>query len=209
MKPLLFYLVFLNFTGCAFQTNRSNQEGIQIDSQVSVYIEPEARGLFSEAELDAKNRKIGLATAKFDAIRKKWPQSKAAEIAFFRIANLSYSAGNYERASREFDAFLRRYPTSSFGFDVRYHLAASQYHLRRYAQAKETMRGLSRDQVLRQGSKRALTFFQLQALNAQAQGDNLGAVLAHSQQLSLTEEAESKKNDSREDRFFARRNQRR
>lgn len=193
MKNLLLIFIGLGVFGCAFQGSRTERDGIQLDSQVSVYIEPEARGLFSEAEQDSRMRKVGQAIAKFDIIRKRWPASKAAEISFFRIANLLYSSGDYDRSIREFENFLRRYPNSSFSFDARYHLAAAQYQRGKYSQAKATLQSVSRDQIFKQGSKRALTFFQLQALNAQAQGDSLGSVIALSQQLSLTSDGASKK----------------
>lgn len=193
MKNLFLIFISIGFLGCAFQGSRSDREGIQLDSQVSVYIEPEARSLFSEAEQDARFRKVGQAIAKYDIIRRRWPTSKAAEISFFRIANLLYSSGDYERSIREFESFLKRYPSSSFSFDARYHLAAAHYQRRSYSKAKAALQSITRDQVFRQGSKRALAFFQLQALNAQAQEDSFGAIIALSQQISLVADGNSKK----------------
>lgn len=195
MKRYFALFIMMNLSSCAFQPGRSNREDRgSFDSRVSFYIEPEAKGLFSEAEQDTKMRKNGQAIAKFDIVRKRWPSSKAAEVSSFRIASLYYSMRDYVRASKEFQSFLKRYSVSSFDFDARYHLAASQYQLGQNIQAGETLRALGRDQILRQGQKRALTYYQLRAINAQAQGDHVEAILSYSYQAPLLEGLAEKSN---------------
>lgn len=179
------FLIGLCLWGCAVKPAKTELSGAKIEPSVSVFIEPEAKPTFLQAEKDLQNRNFSAANAKFETIRNRWPRSKAAELSQYRIASILYSKGEYSKAAFEFESFVKKYPLSSFSFDAHYNLAASQYQLGQYDKAQLTFNKIKKDEIRRQGSKRAITFYQLQALNAVAQSDDKTAALAYSNQLAL------------------------
>lgn len=186
-------ILSLFLDGCAVKQSKADSAGIRLESNVAVYIEPEAKSLFLQAEKDFQSRNYSSAIAKYQAIRNRWPKSKAAEMSHYRMACGYYYQEEFSKAAYEFDQFLKKNPFSSFAFDSHYNLAAAQYQLGQYDKAKETLERVKKDDVRKQGSKRALTFFQLQALNATAQSDFKVAVLASSHQIPFTSDATAKK----------------
>ncbi|MFM8269632.1 MAG: penicillin-binding protein activator [Pseudomonadota bacterium] len=178
-------LIGFCLVGCAVKSAKTELGTVKIEPAVSVFIEPEAKSLFLQAEKDLQNRNYVAATTKFQNIRNRWPRSKAAEVSHYRVASLFYSRGEYSKSVFEFDSFIKKYPLSPFAFDAHYNLAASEYQLNQYDKAQVTLNRLKKEEVRRQGNKRALTFYQLQALNATSQSDDKTAILAYSNQLAL------------------------
>lgn len=185
-------LICLLIMGCAVKSAKTEWSGSKMESNVSVFIEPEAKPLFLQGERDLRNKNYSGAITKFQTIRSRWPKSKAAELAHYRIASAYYTRGEYSQAGLEFESFIKKYPLSIFSFDVSYNLAACQYQLGLHDKVQITLNGIKKDEIRRQGSKRAITFYQLQALNAVAQSDDKGAVLAYSNQLSLISDEANK-----------------
>lgn len=171
--------------GCAVKPAKTELSALKVEPAVAVYIEPETKSLFLQAEKDLQTRNYNAALSKFQTVRNRWPNSKAAELSQYRIASVFYSKGEYSKAGLEFDNFIKKYPLSNFLFDAQYNLGACQYQLGQYDKSQLTLNKLKREDIRRQGNKRALTVYQLQALNAVAQSDDKGAVLAYSNQLAL------------------------
>ena len=194
MKFLEWIFVGLLICGCAVKQSKVDPQGIRMDSNVSVYIESEARGLFLQAEKDFQARNYPQSLSRYQQIRAKLPKSKAAEISHYRIGSIYYYQEEYSKSAFEFDQFLKKYPLSSFYFDAVYNLSASQYQLNQYDKVKQNLERLKRDDIRRQGAKRALTYFQLQALNALAQSDYRTAALASSHQVPFISDEANKRN---------------
>ena len=171
--------------GCAVKPAKPEISGLKGEPAVSFFIEPETKSLFLQAEKDLQNRNYSSALSKFQTVRSRWPRSKAAELSQYRIASLFYTKGEYSKAGLEFESFIKKYPLSNFSFDAHYNLGACQYQLGQHDKSQLTLNRLKKDEIRRQGNKRAITFYQLQALNANAQSDDRGAVLAYSNQLAL------------------------
>ena len=171
--------------GCAVKPAKPELGSLKGEPAVSVFIEPETKSLFLQAEKDLQNRNYSSALSKFQTVRSRWPRSKAAELSQYRIASLFYTKGEYSKAGLEFESFTKKYPLSNFSFDAHYNLGACQYQLGQYDKSQLTLSKLKKDEIRRQGNKRAITFYQLQALNANAQSDDRGAILAYSNQLAL------------------------
>lgn len=193
MKSLLMLGLFAGLLGCAVKQAKVDPQGIRMDSSISVFIEPEAKGVFVQAEKDFQARNYSQALSRYQVIRSKYPSTKAAEISQYRTGSIYYYQEEYSKAALEFDQFLRKHPISSFAFDALYNLAASQYQLGQHDKVKQTLERIKRDEVRRQGAKRAMTYFQLQALNALAQSDYRTASLASSNQIPFVADESSKK----------------
>ncbi|NBV50336.1 outer membrane protein assembly factor BamD, partial [bacterium] len=184
---------FLLIVGCAVKSARPDTTGVKIETNVSVFIEPEAKGAFLQAEKEFQSKNYEKAIVKYQGIRNRWPSSKAAELSHYRVASVYYMEGEYSKAALEFETFSRKYPLSSFTFDVQYNLAASQYQLGQYDKVRATLDRVKKDDIKKQGAKRTITFYQLVALNAAAQSDHKRATLAYSHQLALVADPNAQK----------------
>ena len=186
------FLIASLVLGCAVKPAKTEWADTKMESNVSVFIEPEAKPLFLQGEKELQNRNYSGAIGKFQAVRNRWPRSKAAELAHYRIASALYAKGDFSKAGLEFEGFTKKHPMSSFSFDVLYNLAACQYQLGQYDKVQNTLNRVKKEEIRKQGNKRAVTFYQLQALNAAAQSDDKNAVFAYASQLSFISDESGK-----------------
>lgn len=176
-------LVFLALIGCAVKPTKTDLSSSKIDPNMAVFVEPEAKPLFQQGEKEFQRKKYSEAILKFQAVRTKWPASKAAELAHYRIASSWYYKNDYSKAAQEFETFIKKHPISVFSFDAFYNWAASLYQLGSHERVKQILSRVRQEEIRKQGAKRAITFYQLEAINFEALSDFRGASLAYSNQL--------------------------
>lgn len=193
MTRVLLTLTLLMLLGCAIKRPKQDLSGVRMDANVAVYIEPEAKSTYLQAEKEFQNKNFDQALSLFQTVRTRWSKGKAAELSSYRIASILYYKEDYAKAAREFESFSRKYPVSAFAFDSNYNLAACEYQLGRYERSQQILERLKKEDIRKQGSKRAVTFYQLQALNAVAQQNNRLAVLAYSNQMAFISDEKGKR----------------
>ena len=79
-----------------------------------------APALFLLADLATDDGRDSDARAGFSAVAKRFPTSGLAPAALFRVATISYVAGGFDVAAREFDRLVERYPRSTDASAARY-----------------------------------------------------------------------------------------
>jgi len=192
-KIFLSFVGFLVLGGCAVKPTKTDLSSNKIDPNMAVFVEPEAKPLFQQGEKEFQKKRYSEALVKFQAVRSKWPKSKAAELAHYRIASSWYYKGDYIKASQEFESFLKKHPISVFAFDASYNWAASLYQLGSYERVKQILGRVRQEEIRKQGAKRSITFYQLEAINLEALSDFRGASIAYSHQLAYVSDENGKK----------------
>lgn len=155
------------------------------DSLKSGQVEPRARNLFLEGERYYRAKNYKAAANTYRKVVQRFPKTRAAAFAGYRLGTLFYHVGQYAKASLEFRRHLQQHPTSSLRFDVTYNLAASEFQLGNYAQTEKILSELSPQEIRSQGNARAEFVYDLSGQAAQALGHHRFAIVSKAASLQL------------------------
>lgn len=177
-------VMVLWLSGCA--STKTQPQGLgAADTPKTQKIEPEARHLYFQAERAFSAKNLDEAKRLFLQVKAKFPRGKAAMMSTYRLGTIHYYQEDYPSASREFEAYLQRYPASDLSFDVAYNLAAAEFQQGHYERAYSVLQRLKPSEVHSQGPRRAEVVYQLTAQAASALGNHSAAVAAYANQMQL------------------------
>ncbi len=179
-------LACLLLVGCAtprrLERDNMGPAGVNFKNQK---VEPEARTLFFQGERLFNARNFDQARQVYSTVKQKYPKGRAAMLSSYRLGTIYYYREEYQAASREFEAFLSRYPQSELSFDVNYNLAAAEYQQGNYEKAYTLLSKYRMDEIQSQGPRRAEVIFQLMAQSAGALGNHPAVIQAYASQMQL------------------------
>ncbi len=189
IQKVLFAALVFSIVRCASvpapsaQENPTSQEDTAFKTAA---IEPAAaRPLFAQAEKAYKARKLKPAADAYRAIKARFPNSLASQLASFRLGMVFYQTANYAPASQELSAFLGANPPSELVFDATYHYAAAEYQQTHFDKALEALRRLTPEALRKEGPKRSEVVYQLAAQAASSLGNHGATIVYHALQLQL------------------------
>jgi molecular chaperone DnaJ len=186
-KTLLIILLLLLAVSCSpHQVKKDSSLQKQNDNPFSAQrIENDAKNLFLQAEKAYQSKNYDLAAKIFHSIRTKYPKGRGAMVSTYRIGSIYYQKEDFVSASREYEYFIRKYPSSDLYLDALYNYAASEHLLGNYTKCSQILNKMKVADILGQGPRRAEIIFSLMAQNAEMLKNSPDALLAYVNQYQL------------------------